>query len=165
MRCMNILPTSIVSLGRTALVSVEWEQWYWSGVCMLGYCVQDWGSRVYAWMVECRTADVAGSWLYLACTYRMICNWVKSGGVWLNEHIEKDRINVYKIMSITLIGQKVLINGWCYVWPALLCMTNVQGFAGVHWLLYAVLVGETKEICSGGGRLHVLVDVCVQVYT
>ena len=26
-------------------------------------------------------ADVTGSELYPACTYRMTCNWVKSGGV------------------------------------------------------------------------------------
>ena len=95
-------------------------------------------------------ADVTGSWLDPACTYWIICNWVMNGGVWLNEHVESNWINGYKIRSITLIGQKVLINGWYYggtvhdrrdcAW--LMC----KAFTGVHWLLDAVLNTKGKGL-------------------
>ena len=53
MRCMDILPTSIVSLENLHLF-IDCEQWHWSGVSLLWYGVQDWGLVVCAWIVKCR---------------------------------------------------------------------------------------------------------------
>ena len=61
-------------------------------------------------------------------------------------------------MSITMIGQKVLING-------VLCLTNVSGFCGSSLDAVWLCLWKRQRRYGCGGRRHVIVDVCVQVYT
>ena len=76
MRCMDILPASIASLGKKLHNSGG------GAVCAcLGTVSKIGGGGIGLDSQVQDRADVTGSGRYPPCTYRMTCNWVKSGGV------------------------------------------------------------------------------------